>query len=192
MSEELAKQTLELFDTPEKWNTFIEMFRLKDEMRSQIFKNIKTKLLDYFNSNPIDDWSFKSWGSWNWDYKWFLTDFTAESVGIWMYGVEVGFYYDGTKREKVLALFNSSKYSMLKKCFRPDNTDGNSLFYSEHGNFQFDSNDDKNFDLDSIAGYLLNEPEKYITQVIEKVDNIRRNPEFARLIKELNDELKDD
>lgn len=192
MSKELAKQTLELFDTPEKWNTFIEMANLRDEMRNQIFKNTKTKLLDYFNSNPVDGWSFESWGRWNWDYKWFLTDLTSESVGIWMNGVQVGFYYEGTKREEVLDLFNSYKYSNLKKCFRPDYTDGNSLFYNEHGNFQFDSTDDKNFDLDSIAGYLLNEPEKYLEQVIKKIDKIRRNPEFVKLIKELNDELKED
>jgi hypothetical protein len=191
MSKELAKQTLELFDTPEKWNTFLELSNLRSLMRNQIFEKTKIKLVDYFNLNPINEWSFLNWGQDNWDYKWFLTNCTENSLGIWMNGVQVGFYYQGVKRVQALELFNSSKYSDLKKCFRPDYENGSILFYYEHGNFIFDSINDENFDLDSIAGYLLNEPEKYMNQVVEKVDNVRRNPEFLNLLKELNQELSE-
>ena len=190
MSKELAKQTLELFDTPEKWNTFIEIANLRDEMRNQIFKNTKIKLLDYFNSNPVDGWSFKSWDPW--DYRWFLTDYTDNSFGIWMWGVNIGFYYLGSKKEKALELFNSSYYSKLKECFRPDVEGGKVFLYYEHGNFKFDSIYDENFEDDTLAGYIKNEPEKYLEQVIKKIDKIRRNPEFVKLIKEFNDELKED
>ncbi|WP_439131092.1 hypothetical protein [Polaribacter sp.] len=191
MNKELAKQSLKLFDTPEKWNTFIEINRLKDEMRNQIFLITKNRLVNYFNSNPVDEWSFKSFGHCNWDYRWFLTDYKENSVGIWMNGVQVGFYYEGEKKEKVLELFNSKKFSDLKKCFRPDNDNNNTLFYCEYGNFKFDSPDDENFDLDSIAGYLLNKPNEYISQVIQKIDNVRKNTEFLKLIKSLNQELNE-
>lgn len=187
MSRELAKKALELFDTQQKWQSFIELANLKDEIVQLMFQSVEKEINKYFDVDLDDGWSYTKLR--NWDYKWYLTDYGINSVCIYMWGVHIGF--SNSSNCKIDELLNNEKYRSLKSLFRFDGGpkgDSNFILF-ESGNFIFNSEYDQNFTEDSAAWYVLNEPKKYLEQLKTKVDLIRKDKNITDLLKELNNEL---
>lgn len=190
MSREFLNEAIKLFDTPEKWSSFIELSNKKMDIRHEWFNKAKIALVDYFIKDTVEGWSIANWNTW--DYRWFLKDYGKESLCIWMYGNRIGLWLNGNLFDSAKAnyLLNTEQYSNLLSIFRPDEISQNDWKIIETGNFIFNSSFDGNFTEDELAWYAGNRTEEYIIQIAEKVNRIRKNPELTQLLRELNEKCK--
>ncbi|WP_312298156.1 hypothetical protein [Chryseobacterium sp.] len=190
MNREFLKQALNLFDTPEKWNSFLELSNKKNEINNEWYKKAKTEIIHYFINDPAEGWSFVNWNTW--DYRWFLEDFGKESFCLWMFGNRIGLWLNGNHFEsaKATALLSTEKYSPLLSTLRPDSIFDNDWKIFEAGNFFFDSVNDGHIENDKLAWYAGNKTEKFVEQVTEKVNRIRKSPELTQLLREINETCK--
>jgi len=190
MNREFLNEAINLFDTPEKWDSFIELSNKRLEIRHEWFNKAKIAIVDYFINNTVENWSFENWNTW--DYKWFLKDYGKQSLCIWMYGNRIQLWLDGNcfDSTKATELLNTERYSSLLSVIRPDELFQNDFKLVEYGNFYFDSLNDGNFTDEKLAWYAGNKTEEFVNQIAEKVNRIRKNPELTELLRELNEKCK--
>jgi len=193
MSKELINQALTLFDTPEKWNAFVEMANHKEAMKLQYLQKAKNPLLKYFNENFVDGWVCEPWGNTAYDIRWYLKDFGKNSIALalgWTFHfilhVEDINSFDTNKINELL----KSEYSLILSSFdRIDRQFENQLKVVEVRNYYFNSPFDSNFDdahVDQFAWFVGNETDKFVQQIINKVDRFRKSPKLTQMIYELN------
>lgn len=86
MHQELIKQAMGLFDTPEKWNTFLELVWQKDTIREPMVFPIERKSQQIFYKRRCSQWlviqflgrvgyalvSFQTWGQVNKPFTWLV------------------------------------------------------------------------------------------------------------------------
>lgn len=190
MNREFLKDAMDLFDTPEKWNSFIALSNKKNEINNEWYKKAKTGIISHFINDSVEGWSYVNWNIW--DYRWFLEDFGKESLCLWMFSNRIGLWLNGNlfDSKKATTLLSTEKYAPLLSVLRPDNIFDNDWKVFEVGNFSFDTVNDGHFESDKLAWYAGNETEKYVEQVVEKVNRIRKNSELTQLLREINEACK--
>ena len=63
MNQELLKQAKALFDSPEKWNAFLELVWQKDEIRNQWFIKLREEANKKFSTEEfVEGWVFNACG----------------------------------------------------------------------------------------------------------------------------------
>ena len=84
MNQELLNQTKAMFDSPEKWNAFLELVGQKDSIRNSWFLNLKEDITTTFISpdSKTEDWDIKIRGYFS--YQWFLKAYGENSISIWI------------------------------------------------------------------------------------------------------------
>jgi hypothetical protein len=120
MQKELLNQALALFDTPEKWNAFLEIANQKETMKWHYFQKLKHPLLKYFNDNQVKGWVCEPWGNTDYDLRWYLEDFGKNSLALavgWTFHfvlhIEDTNSFDTTKIDQLL----KTDYSILLSSF---------------------------------------------------------------------------
>jgi hypothetical protein len=193
MQQELLIQTVKMVEnTPEKWNSFLELVWKKDTIRNNWYGILKQKLDKQFMSmDRVENWSYKSWGLF--DAQWYLTDFGDQSLSlIFGWWGELTLHANGQyfNLDIIGKLLKTSKYSPIMACFnRIDSQSGNRIAI-ESRNFNFGSPYDGKFDLDRLAWYAGNMTEEFVKQIAEKVNKFRNNKEVTGLMIEINEQAK--
>lgn len=190
MNREFLNEAINLFDTPEKWNSFIELSNKRNDINNEWFKRAKVVTINHFINDIVENWSFINWNTW--DYRWFLEEFGKESFSIWMFGNRIGLWVNGAEYDSIKAtsLLRTERYSPLLSFLRADEIFQGDWKIAELGNFSFDSNSDGNIENVELAWYAGNKTEEFVNQIAEKVNRIRKNPELTELLRELNEKCK--
>lgn len=197
MQKELLNQAMALFDSPEKWNAFVELANQKETIKWHYFQKLKQPLLNYFNANPVEGWACEPWGNHLYDVRWYLPEYGKNSLGL-----AIGWTFEFHLRLEDPAGFDSEKmtqllktdYSMLLSGFnRIDRQFEHHSKAIETRNYAFGSPYDFNFDnaqLDKLSWYAGNKTDDFVRQIIEKVERFRQNKEFTRMLRELHERTK--
>ncbi len=197
MQRELLNQALALFDTPEKWNAFVEMTNQKDTMRWNYFQKLKQPLLNYFNNNPVNGWVCEPWGNPDYDLRWYLKEFGKNSLALavgWTFKFVLHLQdTDSFDTERINELLRTD-YSILLSSFdRVDKQFEHNLKVVEERNYSFGSPFDGNFDdsqLDKLAWFAGNKTEEFAKQIIRKVEVFRKSEKLTNMLHELNAKTK--
>ncbi len=191
MHQELIKQAMGLFDTPEKWNTFLELVWQKDSIRNQWFSLLKENANKYFSTaDVVDGWIFNSWSVW--DMHWYLSNHGDKSISLLLgWWGELSLHADGNfyDTEKANQLLKTEKYSPIISAFnRIDRFYEGNRIVTESRNFIFNSPYDSRFDLDRLAWFAGNKTDLFLYQIAEKVNRFRKDTKITNLLNELNTE----
>ena len=183
MRQELENKAMELFDTAEKWNSFLELVSMKNNLVYTAFKKLKQELMHYFNANPVDKWICEPWGDTNVDLSWYLKDFGINSLALrvgWRF--EFHLQLNDTENynsEKINNLLKTSEFSPLLAAFEnaPDRQFENQTKAMEYRHYSFGSPYDNNFDnshVDHLSWYAFYETKKFAEQIIRKVERVQK------------------
>ena len=192
MNQDLLNQAIQLFDTDEKWNSFLELSYNKETIKNNLWKYFQSSMNENFAKHDlVDGWSFCSDSPKQ--YRWFLTEFGKESCGILMdegKNVSLRAHPDNINLELVRSMLSTEKFSVLFNFLeRIDliGTVGHWEFIRESGNFIFGSSFDKNFPNDDrLTWFAGNRTADFVDQISEKVNRIRKDESMTFLLQELN------
>lgn len=192
MNEELLRQTMDLFDKPEKWMAFWELHKKADDIRSRFWKRLQSEVYNRELKNANPDWDIYIWSpSIPWDIMWYIKGESNRSICVhfWGDGFRVHSNYGDLDVTKVSTLIKEPRFDILLSCFdRIDGRDEKSIGM-ESGNFRFGSESDGNFTSEQLAWYAGNKTEEFADQIIAKVRKFQ-TPEITALFKEINAKCK--
>ena len=197
MHKELLNQAIAIFDSPEKWNSFVELANQKETIKWHYFQKLKQPLLNYFNANPVEGWVCEPWGDQLYDIRWYLKDFGKNSIALaigWRFHfvlhIEDTNAFDTKKIDDLLR----SDYSILLSSFdRVDRQFENQLKAVEVRNYSFNSPYDTNFEdsqLDKLSWFAGNKTESFVEQIIKKVERFRQDKDLTKMLYDLNAQTK--
>jgi hypothetical protein len=193
MNQERVFQMMELFKTtdPDKWNAFLDLYAAKQFIQNEWFRVLKAEADRKFKTDEfVEGWGYDSWGIW--DMQWFQKPHGDQSIRLF-------FGWDGVfalrcnndNYLKIHDLVKTEKFAPLLNCFIQD--DGRfvgDIIIKEIRNFSFNSPYDKRFDPERLSWYAGNKTEKFLDQIVEKVNRFRKDPKINLLLHELNLEAK--
>lgn len=193
MNREFLNEAINLFDTPEKWNYFLELYSKKDQIKDLYFIKVQTDLNKIFRQiDVVENWDFSIKNN---QYKWFLKEFGEKSLCIY-FNTHNGIFHflgdaDNFDLDKVKAALKTEYFAkILNFIERIDEINDGWHLVIEKGNFNFSSAYDGNFDGDKLAWYAGNRTEEFVNQIVEKVNRIRKSPELTQLLRELSEQCK--
>ena len=192
MQKELLNQAVQMFDSSDKWNSFLELSSSKDEIRNHWYQTLKTHITKRFwEEDKVNGWSLEAFGSW--DYRWYLTEFGRDSFCINMNQNRIGLWVNPNFfiSQRITELLKTENYSSIMATLRPDEGfNGEWWKLSEFGNFEFESPYDGHFDLDRLGWFAGNKTEELVNQLSEKINRFRKDETIMKLFAELNREAK--
>lgn len=189
MNQELLKQAKAMFDSPEKWNAFLELVCQKDEIRNQWYQKLKEEANKKFSTDElVEGWVFNSWGVW--DLHWYQKVHGDKSIGLligWWGEMTLYCNSDFYDTVKIHDLLRTERFAPLLSCFnRIDRFYEGGRLAIEMRNFSFGSPHDTKFDTDRLSWYAGNQTDDFLNQLVEKVNRYRKNEEMNSLLHELN------
>lgn len=195
IQEQLITQAEKIFDSFEKWDSLFELYKMKDSIANIWWKKAQIAIRKENERNPLAGWSFTQWTFW--DNAWWLSEYSENSLRIWIWGGRFHLYCDPTYFDaiKLKTLLLDPKFEILKSSFdRIDESNdqylgieiGNYYFESVYdGNFISDPSDTPNTNFHQLAWYAGHCTEEYVKQVFEKVNRFRTE-EITALIRDIN------
>jgi hypothetical protein len=194
MQKELFNQAAELFDTPEKWDAYLELVNQKEAIRIHYLKKVKQPLLKYFNENPSEDWICEPSGNTDFDMRWYLRDFEKGSLALtigWLFKfvlhVENVTKFDSKKIDDLL----KTDYSFILTGFdRIDRQFEHTVKILEDRNYVFGSPYDHHFNDAQLAWFAGNRTQDLVNQIIVKVERFTKDKEMTRMLYEVNQKAK--
>ncbi len=182
--------TASLFDTPEKWNVYLEIQPMKAEIVKLWFTKLGYELVNRFHKSAVDKWNFDKGGM-----TWYLSKFGSRSLALWLEEQYNDFslwadneFFD---QEKISILLKTEKYAPIRAAFsRLDELNNGPYQIIERGNYYFDSDHDGHFNEDSLAWYAGNDTQRLVNQIVEKVDRFRKDKQLTDLLAEICRESK--
>jgi len=187
MQKEVLNQAMAMFDSPEKWNSFLELFSSKDEIRNQWFLKLKVALTKFYcDENVIKGWSFATWNFA--DFRWYLTEFGRESFCICMSWNRIGLWVNSNlfDSQRITDLLSTDKFSIIMSTLRPDEVFSGDWKLIEYGNLHFNSPFDLQFETDRLCWFAGNNTDEFVQQLVDKIDRIRKDETLTSLLIELN------
>jgi hypothetical protein len=192
MHQELIRQGAELFDNNEKWDSFIDLIHIKDDVKKYWYKKLKEKMDIHFNSidNIVQGWKYISSEPWN--YKWYLEEFGDDSFCVCMDQSKISLWahnglYDTIK---IRNLLETSDYFDLKSVLDYYEIPSNNWnIIGEIGCFDFGPQNER-LTGDKFAWFCGNKTEEVKNQISIKIDKVRRNSDITEMIRQLNNECK--
>jgi hypothetical protein len=189
MNQELIEQVKAMFNLPEKWNAYLELYRQKEEVKNQWLLKLKEEATRKFLTDGlVEGWGFNSWGYC--DMHWFQLEHGSNSIMLQLsWQLEMSLFVDGTTHDipKTHELLKTNKFVLLSNCFNKIHAkyEGGRLI-TEKRNFAFNSPYDSNFDFDRLAWFAGNRTNDFLSQIEEKVDKFRKDDRINLLLGELN------
>lgn len=190
MNEELIQQAIQLFDTPEKWNAFIELMNRNGEIQNRWWKKLQNAVYDREIREPNPDWDIYIWNYW--DIMWYIKGQSTKSLAIHFWGDAFRVYSNFGELDinKVSELIKEPRFDCIRNAFdRIDGTNHETIAW-EHRNFSFGTIFDCKFpDSRSLSWYAGNKTEEFADQIIRKVRKLQ-TPEITDLFKEINQKCR--
>lgn len=193
----ITKQIADIFTSVDKWNTFYEMCNYRDKIADDYWSRPTEKILKYYRDNPSNRWCCEQFGEKPWDINWYLVDFGTKSLSIhirWWYELHLRVEdlnrFDTTKINDMLKEIQYSKVlSSFDRIDRRYETESKAM---EYRNYSFGSKNGNNFKDERVEfnWYVGNETEKFVDQLIKKVDRFVRDEEITNLIYMINAETQ--
>lgn len=190
MNEELLLTAMNLFDSPEKWSSFIELMNRNGEIQNRWWKKLQAEVYQREKQNSNPEWEIHIWN--NWDIMWYLKGESNKSLAIhfWGDGFRVFSNYGDLDALTVNKITKEPRFDILKNCF--DKIDGSNFetIGWEHRNFSFNTIFDGKFpDARTLSWYAGNKTEDFADQIISKVRKFQ-TPEVTALFREINNSCK--
>ncbi len=191
MNQQLITQAQAIFDTPEKWNSFLELISLKDEIRNQWYTKLKEDAIMKFSTDEhVDGWAFKAWGLW--DMRWYQEKHGEKSISIVLsWWGQIALWCDSSRynMSELERQLNNETFAPLKTCFtRLDGFNNENCLLYECRNYSFENSPyNTKFDLERLAWYAGNNTELFLSQIVEKVNRFRKDEQMNLLIDKLNE-----
>ncbi len=197
MQKELFNQALALFDTPEKWNAFLEMASQKENLKLHYFQKLKQPLLKYFNENADGCWVCEPWGDPKYDLRWYLKDFGKGSLSLALgWGFQLLLHLEDTNTFDTNRINDLLKtdYSLILSSFdRVDRQFESNCKVVEERHYAFGSPYDYNFDAsnyDKLAWFAGNKTDMFVEQIIRKIEVFTKNQALTKMLYDLNERSK--
>lgn len=190
MNEELLQKAMQLFDTAEKWNAFIELVNRNNDIQSKWWKKLQLEVYDREQKNGNSDWDISTNN--NWDIKWFIKGEPNNTICVHFWGDSFRVFYNwgGLDIEKVNELIKDPRFDKIKSCMdRIDGSNHETICW-ETRNFGFGTIYDFCFpNHQTLSWYAGNETMKFADQLIAKVRKFQ-TPEITELFKEIIEKCK--
>lgn len=200
MTEEMLRKAMALFDTPEKWNAFVELAFTRDDIQYRWFKKLQQKLVSLTNADDKHpEWTCNFWGIW--DIEWKLKGFENKYLSLHSWaGLHCRLWIrnvDPEKRKKVYELYDKdirfaqmSSFFDIEKTF--NNFDERLWQASFHFNFFHDFDYNNHEKMESLLSwYAGNNTDNVARQIMEQVDKIR-TPEMTDLFRKVDELLNEE
>jgi len=193
MNQELFKQAMTMFNSPEKWNAFIELVSQKDNIIDQWFlKLTESAKKKFLAEDLVQGWEFKTWGTFG--MKWYLKEYGENSISLILDNGAFSLYAEPNfnNLEVIQKLLKTEIFAPLLQCFNRFDSlyqEGGKLI-TEDKNFSFGSPYDSKFDFDRLAWYAGNKSKDFLNQISEKVNKFRKDEKMNFLLNQLNQEAK--
>ena len=185
MQQALINSTKDIFDSPEKWETFLDLDLLKDKITAQWYSKLGDELHLKIKLNP--EWSYNKSGM-----QWYLEKYGRKSLSIWLEKAKFslwadGYYYD---LDKIRELLKDSRFMPIYygMPFKESIMQGNYII-EELGRYTFGSHCDNCYTDDQLAWYAGNRTEEFAMQVKQRVDHFMKK-EITDLLIELNEKSR--
>ncbi len=190
MNEELLQQAIKLFDTQEKWSSFVELIKRNEEIQNRWWKKLQQEVYQRELRDLGLDWSIYIWN--NWDIMWYIKGESNKSLAIhfWRDTLRVFYNYGDLDINKVNELIKEPRFDIIKSNFdRIDGTNNETIGW-ENKNFFFGSAHDGRFaDSRILSWYAGNMTTEFADQLIQKVRRFQTE-EITLLFKEINEKCK--
>jgi hypothetical protein len=194
MADEIVNQVEGLFSDKEQWTSFLELASQKDFIIESWWQTFRPTVHKCFAiDNFVDDWSFKSWGYW--DFRWFIKEFEEKSLSLWSRewngNYSLVLWADANLFDvvKISDLLEEPKYQPIVSAFERLDEIANPVSdvkILEHGNYQFGDSMDGHIDFKRLAWYAHYKKEEFVCQILRKIDRFRKDKEVTDLFKEIN------
>ncbi|MBF9239516.1 hypothetical protein I2I05_19135 [Hymenobacter sp. BT683] len=190
MEAEELRQSVLLFDTPDKWNAFLELSRQTDRLKRMMTRPAVERADRYFQlEHPKPKWSFRQFSPDEFSMVWYLTEYGE-------YSICLVFHWDGifvlearggcNDVAKTTALLQEARFRILLECFeRIDTWWDNHLLAKEKFNFSFGTSADGHYGPFRLAWHAHYNTESLINQLGRKLAPFQ-TPEMTQLLSELN------
>lgn len=193
MSQEITKQAQELFDTPEKWEAFLELKNQSDKIYYSMFGKLKPLMHKKFiEEDVVAGWEAKQFHTC--DMRWYLKEFGEQSISLywgWHKQIRLWVFPDKNDVTKIHELMKTSEYAKLFSGFeRVDGSISHEYIAYEEGNFHFDSDFDGYYTDWQLAWYAGNRSSEFVEQIAAKVNRFRKDEALTELLYKLNKETK--
>jgi len=189
MEIELIKKAAAIFDTPEKWVSFLELEKKKQSIIDDIwYKKLFDELIYNFSKiDLVDGWNFYED---DWNLYWYLELFGKNSICLKF--VWNGYFSLANEtRKEISSKDEVNNLCLLIKthCFqRVDKNYWGNDIYAEEFNLSFGTSLDGNFnDSNILAWYAGNRTDEFVKQIQEKVNRFRKDEIITQQLIELNE-----
>lgn len=191
MEKELLTSVLTIFDTPEKWNSYVDLIKLNDSIQRFWINKLKSAMKKTFVSSDI--WRVEFYL--DWDARWYLKQIEFTKLNFWLCN-HGNFHFvipniGGESVEKIRKIFDQPKYSSLRFLWSVDieKNINNEIFIRSKGKWIFDSIYDGDFSKERLVWYAGNKTEEFLNQIKNKVSAFQ-NEEIVSLLIELDNEIE--
>lgn len=188
MHEKLIKQAIDLFDTPEKWEAFGELYRSYNAIKMRGFREMRDELYREELALQDPNWNVVKWN--DWDIRWELA---TEGKRLWIHfwGDYLKIYVGNLDISKVQNLIMSNeRFNRIRQVFnehcRLDGFDNNTLAFERQSNIEYTFNNKTVIikDSDELSWYVAHYPTEFKLQLLKKVRALQ-TPEMVELFKEI-------
>ena len=192
MNEVLLRKAMAMFETPEKWNAFLELVKQNGDIQNRWWRKLIETVRERERVLPNEkpDWDIKISG--NWDIRWFIKEDGENSLAIHFWGEGLRICtYGGLDVDKLNKLIGDHPFSQIKTCFDRIDDNWSDTPAREIRNFSFGSPffDGKFPDNATLSWYAGNRTDEFANQIIAKVRKFQ-TPEITALFKEINKECR--
>lgn len=186
------KQAVNLFDTPEKWQAFLELATDKDKLSKAMHQTAYEHLKAYFlREYRISGWTYKPLDNETQSMIWYLGEYGENSICL-EYGWQGQLTLEArggetyTKVKQAAQLLETEQFTSLLAAFERIDEKGNGIYLANEAyNFSFGTLSDTRFDPAQLAWYGHFETEKFLAQIQVKIARFQ-TPEMTALLGELN------
>ena len=188
MNEKLIQQAMDLFDTPEKWEAFGELYRSYNTIKTRGFKKMRDELYCDELAHKDPNWHVVKWNDWD-----IRLELKTEGKRLWIHfwgdylRIFVG-YLDIQKVQDLIT--NNERYNKIQQVFsehcRLDGYDNNTLAYEKQNDIEYTFNNTRVIikDSDQLSWYVGHYPSEFKAQLLKKVRSLQ-TPEMVELFKEI-------
>jgi hypothetical protein len=183
MENELIEHAVKFFETPEKWNAFLEMVQQKDKIKEYMYKKLEDRIYQHFKQKQYNGLEFDKSGNH------FIWGFECADKTIWLelHQENLKFCVNNGSHEGYIEKLKSAEYS-----FFCSYTNLNEVFDDkidmQDNNWSF-VDFISELDGDHLAWYAENKTNEFLNQIKEKIDRFA-TPEIQNLIKDLHEKTK--